>query len=170
MTDYEWLSEMGLCHRCRKEKAAPERKYCFDCLEKMREENAKRYDAEKAKLYQPRRREIYQEKKEKGICVRCNKPATHGIYCYECSIKTKRTRKERSAREREKRHNEGLIPEQRKEKHLCLWCGKAAVEGKNCCEEHGRIFQEAGRKAREMDKWSDEFWKLMKALRSSKDT
>lgn len=65
MTDYEWLTEMGLCHRCRKNKAAPNRKFCFDCLDKIREENVKRYNSEWAKDYQKRRREIYQEKKKK---------------------------------------------------------------------------------------------------------
>ena len=63
MTDYEWLTEMNLCHRCRKEEAAPDKKYCFDCLDKIREENRKRYDKEKSKSYQKRRREIYREKR-----------------------------------------------------------------------------------------------------------
>ncbi len=77
MTDNEWLAEMGLCHKCRKNRAAPDRKYCFDCLDKIREENARRYDSGKAKAYQSRRREIYHEKKKSGICVRCNKKVTH---------------------------------------------------------------------------------------------
>ena len=49
MTDNEWLAEMGLCHKCRKNRAAPDRKYCFDCLDKIREENARRYDSGKRK-------------------------------------------------------------------------------------------------------------------------
>ena len=56
MTDYEWLTEMGLCHKCRKERTAPGKKFCFNCLEIIREDNAKRYDPEKAKEYQNRRR------------------------------------------------------------------------------------------------------------------
>lgn len=64
MTDYEWLTKMGLCHKCRKNKVAPNRKFCFDCLDKIREENSKRYNPEYAKEYQKRRREIYQQKKK----------------------------------------------------------------------------------------------------------
>ena len=127
MTDYEWLTEMGLCHKCRREKAAPNRKFCFDCLEKIREENDKRYNAEYAKEYQKRRREIYHEKKENGICVRCIKPATHGMYCYECYIKQRRRRQERTARAKNERHERGLIPDERKANGLCLWCGENAV-------------------------------------------
>ena len=52
MNDYEWLTQMGLCHKCRKEKCAPGKKYCFECLEIIREDNRKRYDQEKAKEYQ----------------------------------------------------------------------------------------------------------------------
>lgn len=73
MTDYEWLTEMNLCHRCRKNKPAPNKKFCFDCLDKIRKENRKRYDSEKAKQYQKRRKELYEERKAVGICVRCKK-------------------------------------------------------------------------------------------------
>lgn len=65
MTDYEFLDTIGICHRCRKQKQAPGKKFCFDCLDKNREECRKRYDPEKAKEYQKRRRELYQQKKKK---------------------------------------------------------------------------------------------------------
>lgn len=123
LTDYEWLTEMNLCHKCRKNKAAPNRKYCFDCLEKIREENMKRYDSEKAKEYQARRREIYRQKKENGICVRCNKKATHGMYCFECSIKVKRHNAKTAELRRINRHERGLIPEMRVKNGLCIRCG-----------------------------------------------
>lgn len=159
MTDYEWLTEMGLCHRCRKEKAAPDKKYCFDCLDKIREENRKRYDKEKAKNYQKRRREIYREKKSNGICVRCNKQATHGMYCYEHYLKEHRKSAKRANTEKEKRHEKGLIPEKRKTNGLCLWCGENAVNGKNVCERHMLIFSEAGKKSKENDKVVNELWR-----------
>ncbi|WP_281844434.1 hypothetical protein [Sellimonas catena] len=146
MTDYEWLTQMGLCHRCRKKKSAPDKKFCFDCVEKIREENRMRYDPEYAKAYRSKRRELYEEKKKKGICIRCSKKATHGMYCYECSIKTKRQRQKRSEKEKAIRHEKGLIPDERKRRGLCLWCGKAAVPGLQCCEKHREIFREAGKK------------------------
>lgn len=163
MTDYEWLTEMNLCHKCRKNRPAPNRKFCFNCLDKIREENAKRYDSEKAKEYQKRRREIYRQKKENGICVRCNKKATHGMYCYECSIKQKMRRAERTARAKEERHERGLIPNERKANGLCLWCGEKAIIGMNCCENHRNIFSDAGRRAAKNDKEVTGIWKLKKS-------
>ena len=147
MNDYEFLTELGLCHRCRKQKVAPEKKFCFECLEKIREENARKYDPEYAKTYQKRRRQIYQEKKEKGICVRCSKPATHGLYCYEHSIQDKRRSQQRAEQRKRERHERGLVPEQRKKMGMCLWCGRPAIPGKECCEIHSEKFSEAGKKA-----------------------
>ena len=118
MTDYEWLTEMGLCHKCRKNKAAPDRKYCFDCLNKICEDNAKRYDSEKAKEYQPKRREIYRKKKEDGICVRCSKKATHRNYCYEHYIKEHRRSMERAKKAKAERHDRGMVPIERKNESL----------------------------------------------------
>ena len=127
-SDYEWLTQMGLCHRCRKERCAPGRKYCFDCLDKIREYNAKRYDLGKAKEYYARRQELYKQKKENGICVKCSKPATHGIYCYECSIKAKRHNIKIAEKRKAERHARGLIPEIRELNGLCLKCGRKLKE------------------------------------------
>lgn len=160
MTDYEWLTQMGLCHKCRKEKTAPGKKFCFDCLDKTREYNRKHYNSEYAKMYQKRRRELYEEHKKAGICVRCNKKATNGLYCMECGIKTKRNRKKRSEASRIKRNERGLIPNERKKEGLCLWCGEKANLGKNCCEKHSKIFSESGKKARGKDKEVKTYWKI----------
>lgn len=162
MTDYEWLTEMGLCHKCRKNRVAPDKKFCFECLEKIREENIKRYDPKAAKKYQSRRREIYKEKKEKGICIWCNKPATHGMYCYEHYVKAHRRSMERAKNEKNARHDRGLIPDERKNNGLCLWCGRKAVDGLNCCEYHQKIFTKAGRKAAKNDEVIEKLWKLKK--------
>lgn len=152
--DYEWLTKMGLCHRCRKEKAAPERKYCFDCLDRIREENRIRYDSERAREYQARRREIYQQKKANGICIRCSKKATHGLFCYEHAIKERRKSAERASIEKAHRHERGLIHEERRERGLCLWCGEKTVPGLQCCERHRQIFNEAGKRGRK--RWAKE--------------
>lgn len=139
---------MNLCHKCRKARPAPERKFCFDCLEKIRAENARRYDPEKAKAYNQRRREIYREKKEAGICIRCRKPATHGLYCYEHYVGTKRREQINTARRKRENHERGLIPEYRRQNKLCLWCGRPALPDLNCCQEHSKKFAEAGSKGR----------------------
>ena len=147
MTDYEWLTEMGLCQRCRRERCAPGKKFCFGCLDKIRAENRRKYDPEKAREYQERRREIYREKKEKGICIRCSKLATHGLYCYECSIKAKRRSTLNAKKRREKRQDRGLIPEKKKAQGICLWCDNKSEPGLCCCSYHRKIFSDAGKKA-----------------------
>lgn len=148
MNDYEWLTYMGLCHRCRKEKIVKGKKYCFDCLERIRENNAKRYDSNKAKEYQKRRREIYQEKKAAGVCIRCSRSATHGMYCYEHSIAEKRKSMARAEKRKRERHERGLVPEKRKTNGECRWCGENAIPGMQCCERHREIFLRAGKKGK----------------------
>lgn len=129
---YALLDKLNLCHRCEKARPAPGRKFCFDCLEKIAAYNAKHYDAKKAKEYQSRRKELYQQKKEHGICVRCSKPATHGIYCYECSIRAKKHNQNTAEQRRRERHERGLIPTQRRVQRLCLRCGAPATTGAYC--------------------------------------
>ncbi len=162
MTDYEWLTQMGLCHRCRKEKRVPGKKFCFDCLEKNRTECRMRYDPKKARMYQSRRRELYSEKKEKGICVRCSKKATHGLYCYECSIRVKRHGQKRAEKAKALRHERGLVSNERKKNGLCRWCGEAAVPGLQCCEKHREIFREAGRNGAKKDEVIQGWHKIWK--------
>lgn len=156
--DYQWLDSIGICHKCRKNKQAKGKKFCLDCLEKIREESRKRYDPEKAKEYQKRRRELYKEHKEKGICVRCERPAKYGIYCYEHYIAEKRKRQERNRQNKRERHERGLISTYRKENNLCLWCGKKALPGLMCCEKHRDIFIAAGKKSKEKDVTIKSIW------------
>lgn len=108
---------------CEKAKVFEGKKYCQNCLEKIAMYNAKNYDKQKAHEYQRRRKEIYQEKKKKGICVRCSKKATNGLYCYEHSIYAKRRSKEIAKKRRIERLERGLIPEIREKNNLCLRCG-----------------------------------------------
>lgn len=170
MTDYEWLTKMGLCHKCRKEETAPGKKFCFDCLEKIRESNLKNYDPEKARQYQQRRRELYRQHKASGICVRCTKKATHGMYCYEHSIEAKRHSKCRAERRKIERNDRGLVPELRAKEGLCLWCGKPAEPGISACAEHSKIFSEAGKKGKNADEVMKKFWKLMESLKNLRST
>lgn len=152
MTDYEWLDEMNLCHKCRRNKPAPNRKFCFDCLDETRAYNAKRYNSEKAHEYQKRRREIYQQKKEAGICVRCKKKATHGMHCYEHSIKAKRNSQKMAEKRKKERHARGLIPDYRKNNGLCLFCGEKIEQdnikrGFLVCQRHRDLASENSKKA-----------------------
>lgn len=161
MTDYEWLTSMNLCHKCRKEKPAPGKKFCFGCLDETREYNAKRYDSEKAKQYKKRRRELYEEHKAAGICVRCKNKATHGIYCYEHSVKEKRRRKNRTEQAKRIRHDRGLIPQYRIENGLCLTCGAKIEEvnlkrGCKVCMKHSVFFRECGKNGKSKSTWEED--------------
>lgn len=136
----ELLDRLGMCHKCEKARPAPNRKFCYDCLDKISESNAKRYDPEKAKAYQSRRRELYREHIANGICVRCRKKATHGMYCYTHSIEAKRHSMTMAQKRRNERHDRGLIPEYRRKNGLCLRCGEP-IDGtgnlmcSKCCEK-----------------------------------
>lgn len=133
---YKLLDKLNLCHRCEKNKQMPNKKFCPDCLEKIAEYNAKHYDAQAAHEYQKRRREIYREKKQHGICVRCTKKSTHGIYCYEHYVQAKRKSLKTAERRKRERAERGLIPQERLSKKLCLRCGNPVdITGYKMCNK-----------------------------------
>lgn len=144
--DLNWLDSKGLCHKCGSRNKFPGRQFCPECLEKISENNAKKYSKEKAHEYQSRRREIYQEKKESGICVRCTKPATHGMYCIDHYIAQRKMSKDQAERQKRERHDRGLIPIQRAAAGTCLWCGAQQSGGTLACDRHREMFATAGRK------------------------
>lgn len=125
--------------------------YCIDENHennpKDRTEYIKQYQKQNRDEINLKHREIYNQKKSNGICVRCSKIATHGLYCYEHFIAAHRRSCDRAAKEKAERHSRGLIPEVRKQKGLCLWCGKKAIQGMLCCEKHQKIFKEVSQKA-----------------------
>lgn len=133
---YALLDKLNLCHKCEKAKQWGGRKFCPECLEKIAEYNANHYNSQKAHDYQTRRKELYQEKKEKGICVRCSKKATHGLYCYECSIKAKKRSQINAQKRKLKRHERGIIPQIRLANGLCVKCGKPLdISGYKVCKK-----------------------------------
>lgn len=161
----EWLDKYNMCHKCGKQKKAPGRQFCFDCLDNIADTSRRRYDPEKARDYQARRRELYQLHKSAGICVRCSKPATHGMYCMEHSIKEKRQSSERAKSEKQKRRERGLVPDYRKNNDLCRWCGKP-IDFK-----HGQVCAECAAKLSEYSKRGDKSeWRGMNDLVFKKKT
>ena len=162
----ELLDKLNLCHKCEKAPQMHNRKFCPECLEKIAEYNARKYDSEKAHQYQARRREIYRQKKEQGICVRCLKPATHGLHCCEHSIEAKRRSQINASRRKRQRHERGLIPEHRIQNRLCLRCGTSIEQDNNTL-----FCNECRRKCSEWSKMGDKsyqkqlnnaMWKLMR--------
>lgn len=158
----ELLDKHNMCHKCQKAKQLHNRKFCARCLEKIALNNMKRYDAQKAHEYQARRREIYQEKKATGICVRCTKPATYGMYCYEHSIEAHRRSAKRAQIRKNERHDRGLIPEYRAVHNLCCYCGKPVEEPR----KHGRACNACAAMMREHSMRADKsYWKSLNDLR-----
>ena len=76
------------------------------------------------------------------------------MYCLECSLKVKKHNAKTAERRKSKRHERGLIPEQREQLGLCLKCGNSLSENdkkdgyKICCDcreklrEYGKIGNE----------------------------
>lgn len=159
MTNKEWLELLDknkICHKCQKHSQFPGRKFCPECLEKITLDNIKRYDSEYAHRYQERRKEIYREKKEKGICIRCSKPASRGLYCYDHFIGAKRHSAEMSQKRKRERHERGLVPEYRKEHGLCYLCGAPVEDPKH----HGRACNACALKLSEYSYRQDKsYWK-----------
>lgn len=98
------------------------------------------------------------KRRKKGVCVRCNKKATHGMYCIDCSIKVKRHNQRTSERRKEERHKRGLIPEQREKDGMCLKCGtplstKDKENGYKICFSCRKKLNEYAGKGRENHPW-----------------
>ena len=118
---------------------------------------SKYYENNRAKVNEAHRK-AYKAKKLNGICVRCDKKATNGLYCRECSIKQKERSAMRAQGAKRSRHAKGLIPEARKNEGQCLWCGAEATGGTMACDRHRKIFKEASLRG---DK---SFWKQQRYL------
>ena len=159
MTNQErlaFLDAYKLCHKCEKNKQFPNRKFCAACLEKITLSNIKRYNPNRAHEYQSRRRELYQEHKANGICVRCSKPATHGLYCIDHLVEAKKRSRKRSQIRKNERHDRGLIPEYRMNNNLCYYCG-APVENP---KKHGHACDKCAKEMSEYSMRQDKsYWK-----------
>ena len=119
---YQWYKEHGICVRCHKRDAEPHRVKCFECAEQQRIVDSKRVRSKEEHAKQ--QREITRRKKEQGICYRCKKKATHGVFCYEHFIYSKR-------KDRERKTKKGFG-----EIGLCRICGEEPSPGKKLCPVH----------------------------------
>lgn len=92
---YNKLKSKGICPRCGKYKAAPDRVHCLNCLDAFAVSQMKRRDnrteEEKQKeneAQSARSKKRYKERKEQGLCVQCGKKSRPGkAMCLKCAKK-----------------------------------------------------------------------------------
>lgn len=133
MSDYRFYKSHGICPHCGKEKAAPGRVCCLNCLDKQSVRRMARWDSmteEQKEQVRSRVRQSnktnYYQRKAMGLCVRCGKPAEKGhVHCYECHIKhNNRIRRDRN------RKSSAKAP------GTCCWCSSPVKPGFKLCETH----------------------------------
>lgn len=129
----DWYAQHGICKTCGHEKAAPNRKYCWDCLAKAAEATAKYQEnrlEEQKQAENERRRKRYAERKAAGKCTKCGKrpPQAGKTKCTECLLKSRRIAEKC-------RRKKGIIPKILfGDGYHCAICGKD-VDNKKLCDE-----------------------------------
>lgn len=158
----EFYKAKGICYYCGREKAAPGRTHCLNCLDKISingykyratwSEDKKKYYRGKAKAAQYR---LYHERKEKGLCVDCGKKALENrVRCLNCLLYNKRRVKKNSEKN-------GVMPRILfGDGEHCACCGKPVrAEGEKCCERcYDRIVKASAISRAAMDN-SNHYWR-----------
>ena len=139
--EHERRRALGLCIRCGKAPAAPDRASCEPCLEKRRASDRTIYAAGKAaglpygganaeakrRAARTRSKKRQKARLDAGLCIRCghNPPAEGGITCAPC-------RDKRQAAERDQ-----YVA--RRAAGLCVRCGDPTIDGLSRCAPCGAI-------------------------------
>ena len=100
--NYEWYKAHGICPKCKNAWAAPGRVFCEPCLKQKLTETMRfggEYNARKCK-------ERRERLKEKGLCVRCARPAVEGkVLCASCARRNAETQQAARIRKRIEKEN-----------------------------------------------------------------
>lgn len=117
---YYWYKSHGICVKCKKNDASPNRIMCDECREKW---NAIRREKIKDPEYKKWKKQYNKKHKEKmlenGLCPMCGKPLYQGHKtCYEHWLKNRKRWK------RYEENHRGTIRNQWREAGLCLNYGK----------------------------------------------
>lgn len=133
--NYLYYKKHGICPQCGKNKSAPNRVRCEECLAKNAESRKRRFDnstqeqKEKEKkshrMYLKSRRE---RMKKEGLCVWCGKPVTrNSVFCIDCKIKNQKNNEKRKC---------SIDRAERPLYGMCYRCGKKElVSGKKLCQK-----------------------------------
>lgn len=125
--DYSFYKRLGICVRCKKEQAEPNRVMCWECNDKEKEIYRKNRETNREKRNK-RDLDKYNKLKEMGICTYCkHEKAMPGKYkCEKCLSKLKRKRDAK---------REDIIRYERVSYGLCYICGKNELKsGFRVCE------------------------------------
>lgn len=134
---YAFRKENGICVRCGKEKAYKNSVNCLECRMEHREQSMRsHYKHREDKGYLQKKAEtsakIYNKRKEQHICIRCGKPMSEcvkTVVCKRCSVIVNRN-------ERERRHEQGVLPRELKGNGVyCAICAKPVEkQGNKLCD------------------------------------
>ena len=151
----KWYIDNGICCYCGQEKAAKGRQLCLNCADIMSIRSMAYYEANKEELkakMRDRAHQRYRERKERGECIACGKPAKPGkTRCERCLAKDAR-------RHIETARKQGALPRSMfGDGEHCSMCGKPVDNSKLCpsCYEitlkniaHARTFVKGGWKSK----------------------
>lgn len=126
--DYDFYKSIGICVRCHKRVAAPNKVMCFKCADmeriKGKEKRKRNHESEKK-----RDLDKYYRLKEQGVCTYCKheKAVSGKTKCKKCLAKIKAKRQaKRCEIDRSERCSYGI----------CYICGKNPIlPGKGVCKE-----------------------------------
>lgn len=144
MNDYdkerrEWYLSHGICPHCGQNDLQRGYKLCLQC--RMNDNERCRNKPISANTRQYRidyKKRISAERKAAGICVRCGKRKTDGehINCAVCRAK-------KAEKQREYRHERGMMPIELRGQGYCSRCYKPIESGKLCAECYDILVQQA---------------------------
>ena len=155
----------GLCSRCGREPAAPDRSSCEPCLEKRRASDRAKYAAGKAlglkyggadveakrRAGRAKSKRRQKARIEAGLCIRCGKqqPAEGGTTCVPCRAKRQQAEKRQYA--------------ERRAAGCCARCGGPVHDGLSRCRSCA-IIDDAGRNPERKNEQSRRQYRIRREL------
>lgn len=141
----DYRKEHGLCLVCGRPVESEDYYWCDSCRKKASDElKIKRPILVTYEQIKIKKKSLYYDRKEKGLCVYCGKPATHGLYCLDHYIKEQK-------RYQKRKEKTALKIAEREENHICKKCGGKIEEGsdkkwcKKCRDEWAEVVRERHR-------------------------
>lgn len=151
--EYDFYKSHGICVRCHKNAAEPNKVMCLECADKERDTDKSKRERNLQSM-RSRDREKYHKLKEQGICVYCKKrPAILGkTKCSKCFAKIRARRDV----------NRSDIPRSEHVSYgICYICGKNnVIPGHGVCENCYKIRLQAMEKCnKNRPEGFNDFWK-----------